>query len=506
MRSWLCAILVAMGMVSWAWGAAVEEAGWGREPVQSVSRTRGQMALDGVWRFQPAVGEAQKEPKEAWGYIQVPGDWRNTAARPGVVKQGTGEAWASFNGDEVAVAWYEREFVVPREWAGRAIMLDFERVSTDAVVFVNGKRCGAVAWPGNGGSVEITSAVKPGEKATVRLLVAATEDEKEAQQFRDKNEGKAIAKASKLESRGVIGSVIVRSRPTGGAHLRDVFVRPSTRQEMVLIEVELSGMKVAESVYFTARMIDETGREEKRFERAMVVEAKDRQTIHLAWKWGDAKRWELGRPHLYTVKLEAKGPGLDDELAQTFGFREFWMEGGRYLLNGQEIQLRPARVERMGGSAEEMAAGMEAMKKAGFNMEEHPARMLNRRGVPDERHRRAEIADRKGWLILAGALPVNDYIVDGQGKPVWRERENANRKKWEQDITLDLRRVRNHPSILMWTAGVDLFGKPKEGQSVLEMKGWKPGNADQERLGRYAKEAVEILKKQDPTRVVVYPK
>ena len=51
------------------------------------------------------------------------------------------------------------------------------------------------------------------------------------------------------------------------------------------------------------------------------------QTVTLSWPWANPRLWDVQQPNLYTLKLEAKGGGLDDEIAQTFGFREFWIEG-----------------------------------------------------------------------------------------------------------------------------------------------------------------------------------
>ena len=45
-------------------------------------------------------------------------------------------------------------------------------------------------------------------------------------------------------------------------------------------------------------------------------------------------------PNLYTLRLKVNGAGLDDEYDQTFGFREFWVEGRKFFLNGTEIRLR----------------------------------------------------------------------------------------------------------------------------------------------------------------------
>ena len=77
-------------------------------------------------------------------------------------------------------AWIEREVAIPADWAGRRIVLDLERVATDAKVFVNGTECGEVHWPGGG--VDVTKAIRPGAKNLIRVLVIAAGEEGEVLQ------------------------------------------------------------------------------------------------------------------------------------------------------------------------------------------------------------------------------------------------------------------------------------------------------------------------------------
>src|SRR5262249_61060652 len=91
-----------------------------------------------------------------------------------LVTCGSGPQWDVYDGASVSRAWYQRQVSIPAAWQGRAISLRFDRVCTDAIVYVNGKRCGEIAWPW--GSVDITSAVTPGQTADIRVLVAAIAD------------------------------------------------------------------------------------------------------------------------------------------------------------------------------------------------------------------------------------------------------------------------------------------------------------------------------------------
>lgn len=138
------------------------------------------------------------------------------------------------------------------------MILSLERVSTDAIIYVNGTKCGGISWPA--GDVEISEAVKPGEDAVLCVLVSAT-TEGTNRTFLDP--GRVVNRAAALESRGLIGDVILSSRPKG-AHVSDIFVQTSTRKKELKLEVEVAGVAAAGPVQFEARVFDRGGNEVKR--------------------------------------------------------------------------------------------------------------------------------------------------------------------------------------------------------------------------------------------------
>ncbi|MCX6905155.1 MAG: hypothetical protein NTW03_17085 [Verrucomicrobia bacterium] len=137
---------------------------WDKASIVTVNAKRAQVSLAGIWRFAPAAEGTAEPPKVGWAYIKVPGSWQNPPGRPAdLLALGGGPPWDLYDGARVARAWYERQVPIPAEWRGRAISLRFERLCTDAMVYVNGTECGRIAWPW--GSVEITPAVTPGQTA-----------------------------------------------------------------------------------------------------------------------------------------------------------------------------------------------------------------------------------------------------------------------------------------------------------------------------------------------------
>ncbi len=167
----------------------------------------------------PAVAGEAAPPKLGWGVINVPGSWaRSQRARrqdeersSNLIVSGSGPQWEHYDdGSHVASAWYEREVPIPAEWQGRVISLRFDRICTDAIVYVNGVNCGQVPWPW--GSVDITHAVTPGQTANVQVLVAAIADSQLVGHFMQNALLDVSYNAARLRTRGLTGSVYLESR------------------------------------------------------------------------------------------------------------------------------------------------------------------------------------------------------------------------------------------------------------------------------------------------------
>jgi Glycosyl hydrolases family 2, sugar binding domain len=121
---------------------------WDKTSVTTVNAKRARVSLNGIWRFSPAAEGSAEPPKLGWGYVKVPGNWQSSRRRSAALfAPGGGPQWDHYDGKRVARAWYERRVSIPAEWQGRAISLRFDRVCTDAIVYVNGAECGRIAWP-----------------------------------------------------------------------------------------------------------------------------------------------------------------------------------------------------------------------------------------------------------------------------------------------------------------------------------------------------------------------
>jgi beta-galactosidase len=378
--------------------------------VQSISPTRRRMSLNGDWQYMPAIGAAAKQPAGPWQVRPVPD--------------------AKGNDDRM---WYQRQVRIPADWDGRAVVMNIERVSTDATVFVNGEEAGVVNWPG--GKVDLTPHIKAGADNRIRLLVVAVDDLKQVTQYMGYLD--EPTHEAKLDHRGLIGDVSLLSRP-GGGHVAHVHIQPSVREQAVRVDVELAGVDRAGQLNFTAEMLDEDGQVEKTFTTTRQVGAGDQPT-ELRFDWPNPRLWDIGQPNLYTMRLTVEGDGVHDVYTQRFGFREFWIDGRRFYLNRTEVRLRPT-------SRSNYASGVPDLQEVlddGYNFIEMWPWDNTRRGSFDTLRDLGRYADEAGILISANVGYTARLVRNWQDKSLHQQ--------WQRIVEQDVRHWRNHPSVVMYS-------------------------------------------------------
>jgi beta-galactosidase len=466
---WLAALVAAL----------LSAAALAQEPIENATRRRAEIVLNGVWKFVPVDAATMPADEASWGTIRVPGDWtvpasaRGTSDRPGIVENGP--AWTTAEVGSSAGAWYRRALTVPTNWQGRAVLLDLARVSTDADVFLDGQPCGAVAWPS--GTVDLTAAVRPGQEQVLALHVRAT--------------------GAALLSRGLIGDVILQSRPAG-PHVASVFVRPSVRNKRLDLDLDLAGaFTPGAAIAITARLVDRQGR----VARTFTARKSASERIAVGWPWADPMLWDIGRPALYRMTLSVTGAGIDDSLLQTFGFREFWVTGRDFYLNGTKIRLRPQTAPEewsaTEGTTELIDAAIDGLMAAGHNLIELWPVDPDERGRPLYHDRWAERADRRG-VLLTGVLPqVHAALID---EKYTFHGDDAHKAAWLARCMPVLERLRNHPSIVMWSPSANLFGSDLAPRALGQRR--QARNSWGTQVAGAGREALAAIRQLDPTRPV----
>ncbi len=465
--------------------------GWGREPVETPTELRGEICLNGVWNFQPAHLAAPL----AWGTIRVPGSWKPASRMvPGIQQRGAD--WPNFNAAELDRAWYERTVDVPAAWAGRAIVLRLERVSTDALVFVNGREAGWVNWPD--GERDLTELVTPGQSARLSLFVMAATSQAEITRYMGTGKGQVTKEKAVLGTKGLIGDVLLQSRPRG-AHVTDLFVNPSTRRKNLSLTVTLDADPGAE-LAARAKIVNAAGQVAQEFTATgWAVPADDGFGLQFAWDWANPHLWESDDPYLYRVELDLTGKNFHDCVAREFGFREFWIEGRDFYLNGVPLRLRTAPIHEYGiiaGQTELIEAELSGLKGCGFNLAEIWPNDRFERGLIEFDDLWCRTADRLGLLLIVPVIDIGNSIMS-------LERPRLARY-WAAQMRRRLRPLRNHPSVVTWALAANRFCLGQDqNPSVMGIKPEmaKVGPGWQKRVSNY-QVAQKLIQTFDPTRPV----
>ena len=302
--------------------------------------TRERVCINGLWRWQPVGNAGDAVPIDGWGYFKVPGSWpghtdymekdsQTLYAHP---------TWSGVNMGDLTAAWYQREITVPAEWAGRRVTVYAEYLNSFATVYVDGQRAGEMRFPS--GEVDVTSSCAPGTKHVLSMLVLAMPLKAVMMSYSDTMGAKEVR--GSVERRGLCGDVYLDGTPPG-ARITEAMVETSVRTWEIAFDTALQGLS-ADGKYALRARVTDGGRSVGEFtsNAFQAADLKDgRFTFTASWK--PEKLWDINTPqNMYQLNLSLVDDGgkvLDAALPSRFGFREFWIDGRDFYLNGTRVFL-----------------------------------------------------------------------------------------------------------------------------------------------------------------------
>jgi len=333
--------------------------------------TRERISINGLWRWQPA-GKADAVPAGRWGYFKVPGCWPGSGdyLRHDCQTLYAHPSWQSEKLGGLAAAWYQREISIPKGWVNRRVTLGIEYLNSSAVIFIDGKRIGEAQFPA--GEVDLTADCRPGSKHILSLRVVARPLREIMLMFTDTNA--ARGGAGKVERRGLCGDVYLVGAPIG-ARLGAVKIDTSVRKGQLTISAAMENL-APHARYALRAAISDHGRKVREF-TSKTFEAGDLQggRFVLTEEWKPEKLWDVHTPqNVYgaSVSLVEGEQELDTALPVRFGFREMWIDGRDFYLNGTRIYLSAlpldnAQVSALAASYAGTKESLLRLKRIGIN-------------------------------------------------------------------------------------------------------------------------------------------
>jgi len=463
--------------------------------------SRERICLNGLWRWQPARDAGAEMPADNWGYFKVPGCW------PGISDYlqkdcQTVYAHPSWKGESLrnlAMAWYQREITVPAEWTGRRISACAEYLNSYAAVYVDGKKAGEMRFPG--GEVELTSVCRPGGKHVLSMLVVALPLKGVMLSYSDTASAREVK--GSVERRGLCGDVYLVGTPAG-ARIADAKVDTSVRQWEITFDVALQGLD-AGGQYALRAQIRDNGRNVGEF-TSKAFKAGDLKDgrVALTEKWKPEKLWDLHTPQntyeLQVSLLDAGGKALDTAQPVRFGFREFWIAGRDFYLNGTRIFLSAvpfdnAQIGAALASYEGAKESLLRLKSFGINF----VYTHNYGCEPGSHLSFAEIlraADDVGMLVSFSQPHFSHYD--------WKAPDADQNNGYARHAEFYVRAAQNHPSVVFYSMSHNATGYNEDMNPDMIDGIQDPRDQWARNNSKLALRAEAIVKRFDPGRIVYH--
>jgi len=404
-------------------------------------------SFDSDWRFQRGDLDGADKVEfddSAWRRLDVPHDWsiegpfdkdNPTRGSGGFLPAGIG--------------WYRKHFTLPTNDANRRVFIEFDGVMANSDVWINGFHLGRRPYGYVSFSYELTGHLNFENKPNV-LSVRADNSGQPASRWYS---GAGIYRHVRLVITAPVhvpqwGTFVTTPKindQEASVHVSSTIINQDNKPHVFSIQTRIiapTGEVVARSE--TPNRKIEPG-ESLNIERDLTVR--------------NPRRWDLAHPYLYqlvtTVRETSPDQGISvDEETTPFGIREFKFDADTgFWLNGQNFKLRGVCIHHDGGAfgaavpLRVWERRLEILRELGVNA----IRTAHNPPAPEF----LDLCDRMGFIVM-------DEMFD-----CWTVAKNPHDyhlyfKDWSIIDTRDtVRRDRNHPSIVVYSAGNEIHDTPK---------------------------------------------
>ncbi len=423
--------------------------------------------MDPEWRFtlgDPANAQQPGFNDRSWRRLDLPHDW-SIEGSPRQDAPGGGRVGYFPTG----VGWYRKAFKLPASAAAdRHRAIEFDGIYMNGEVWLNGVSLGRRPYGYSSVAYDITDKVTPGEN-----VVAVRVDNSRQPNSRWYT-GSGIYRHVWL--------TVARSVHVGhwGTTVTTRMLDSTTASVAVRTRLENTGRLVRRGVLRLV-VIAPDGQEVNRTTADFELPAGASREIEQDIDVPSAQRWSVESPALYSVRTEVVDPSrptiLVDTTRTSFGIRTVAFDKDRgFLLNGRRVKLKGVNLHHEAGALgaavpeEVWRQRLETMKAMGVNA----IRTSHNPPAPEF----LDLCDRLGLLVMDEAFDEWTFgkVDEGYHKyfAEWSER----------DVVDFVRRDRNHPSVVLWSAGNEIGEQSSPiGVGVLQ------------RL-------LDLFHREDPTRLV----
>lgn len=418
---------------------------------------RQEISLNGEWDLQFSH-RSDKPIESGWTKINVP---------------------SSLQQREERYAWFKRNFTIPASMSGQRIFLKFGGIKFVSEVYLNGSSVGGHYGGWEPFELEITNFCRIGQNN--QIMVRATDVSgvieggvKAVEQAKD---SVMTPVGSMPEQFGIWQDVSIESR--SDVYIDNVFIKTSVRNKTIEIDYELRNLSDKKrKVFLESQVYDGQNPQLKLSGTSIELLPESTTRVTLRQVWPSPKLWSLDSPNLYSLLswiIGAENSTRIDEISNRFGFREFWIDGIYFFLNGIKIKFFATAGHPDFNSTKEDAKKLYADIRSANCV----AMRLHANVWPESWY---EAADEVGMLLIQEtALWCYAYEYALSSNKFW---ENM-----KDHLKCMIRRDKNHPSVVMYSLENEILhtGGARFPQTEYNLS----------ELGRFVKSI-------DPTRPIMY--
>jgi beta-galactosidase len=363
--------------------------------------------------------------------IRYPWTWHGVEPNPPFIPQ---------NEPNNTINAYRRTFQVPKNWAGRHVLLTFDGVNSFFFLWINGQKVGLGKDSRTPVEFDITKYLNGGEN-----LLAI-------ENFRW-SDGSYLEDQDMWRMSGIFRDVYLWAPPA--QHLRDFEVKTELDGQYRDAELKISAKLInyaseASEITIKGELMDPAGKHIASPVISKPVAAGEETRLETTTPVANPLKWTAETPNLYKLLLTVQDAAgkVREVIPVNVGFRKVEIKEGNLLVNGQRILIKG--VDRHEFDPDRgQAITLEGMEK--------DVQLMKRFNVNTMRC--SHYPNQPAWYDLCdryGIYLIDEANIESHGMG-FGEKTLAKNPEWaDAHMNRTVRMVerdKNHPSIIIWSLG-----------------------------------------------------